>query len=65
MTLEEYKKKYKLNNSQLAALFGVSNATVHHWLSGYSRPSHKHVYKILVKSKGEITLEGLGLLKDV
>jgi DNA-binding transcriptional regulator YiaG len=62
MTLKEYRDKYKLKNAQLARLFKVSEACVHHWINGYSQPGYKNAAIICQKTKGEVTLQDLGLI---
>jgi DNA-binding transcriptional regulator YdaS (Cro superfamily) len=62
MNLNQYKEKYNLKNSDLAKLFKVSQSCVHNWIKGYVKPSGKHAFTICKKTKGEITLEALGLV---
>jgi DNA-binding transcriptional regulator YdaS (Cro superfamily) len=62
MTFEEYKSKYNLGNSQLARLLKTSPSCIHHWIIGYSKPNSKNAINIYRITKGEITLEDMGIV---
>ncbi len=62
MTLKEYKEKYNLKSVQLARMFKASQSCIHHWINGYAKPNLHHAAMIYKKTKGEVTLEDLGVV---
>lgn len=62
MTLREFRDKNKLRNADLAKLFKTTNSCIHHWISGYAKPNDKNATIIYRKTKGEVTLEDLGVI---
>ena len=62
MTFEEYKKKYKLNNSQLAKLCKVSRECIYNWSKGKIKPHPSNALLVYKGTKGEITLEDMGVI---
>lgn len=62
MNLKEYRDKYNLKNAELARLFKVSEACVHHWINKYAKPGYKNAAIICKRTKGEVTLEDLGVI---
>ena len=57
MTLEEYMKSSRLTYRQLGELWGVTAATIHHWVSGKAKPLAKNKRLVKRKTKGLVTFD--------
>lgn len=57
MHLSDYLSTEKISQEAFAALIGVSDVTVHRWVTGKSRPAWTHVGPIERETGGKVTAQ--------
>jgi DNA-binding XRE family transcriptional regulator len=55
MQMQRWRERHSMNRAQMAALVGVSRATITKWESGLTFPSPENIRKVRRITNGEVT----------